>query len=394
MNFKRWISIALAALPLLTGCDGFWQNPNSSNSNSGCTSNCTTASSGSFYILSNATTPQIAGQYFSSGALKSISGSPWTAPATPYSMAIAPSGKYLYVSTTAGVYLYPVSSGALGSYAQVSQDAAALAIRPDNTGVWLIEAIQASGGVTMAAVPLSSSTGLSSGTELTATYTVSNAAVQNGAIAISPDNMYLFVALGSGGAIAVPFDATASSGSNPFGAAATVIPVINSGGSALSVAVDPAGRLFYVGETLANSAGNSGGLRAFNYTTLGGTLTQASGSPIAAGGLAPRAIKPNGAGTFVYVANGSGTSSSGNIASFSVSGSGSSNTIASGSTATAGILPSSLAIDSTGIFLLDVNASGSPYFDSYTFNSSTAGKLDIQVVSSTVTSPMAIVPAP
>ena len=393
MASRKWLWIASAAVLLVAGCDGFWQNPNASSSSGGCTTSCTTASSGNFYILSAASSPQIAGEYFSSGSLKSVSGSPFTAPATPYSIAIAPGGKYLYVSTTAGVYVYPISSGVLGSYAQVTQDAAALAIHVDTTGSWLIEALQASGGVTMAAVPLSSSTGTSSSAELSTTYTVSNSAIQNGAIAISPDNKFVFVALGAGGTIAVPFNAGAASGVNPFGSTAYSVPVVNSGGSALSVAVDPSSRLFYIGESLANSAGTSGGLRAFNYASLGGTLIQATGSPIASGGLAPRAIQPNAAGTYVYVANGAGTSS-GNITSFAITGSGSAFTVATGSSIATGVLPYGLVIDSSGSFMLAVNNSGSPYFDSYTFDSTTAGKLDVQVVSSAVTSPTAIVAAP
>jgi len=393
MQLRTWLRIALATLPLLAGCDGFWQNPNSSTSNGGCTTSCTTDSSGNFYTLSAASSPVIAGQFFSSGSLKSISGSPFTAPATPYSIAIAPSGKYLYVSTTAGVYVYPISSGVLGSYAQVTQDAAALAIHLDTTGGWLLEALQSSGAVTLAAVPLSSTTGLSSSAELTATYTVSNSAIQSGAIAVSSDDKFVFVALGAGGSIAVPFNASAGSGVNPFGATAYTIPVLNSGGSALSIAVDPTGRLFYIGETLANSTATSGGVRAFNYSSLGASLTQASGSPIASGGLAPRAIQPNSNGTYVYVANGAGTSS-GNITSFAITTSGSAYTISTGSTIATGVLPYGLAIDSSSNFLLAVNNSGNPDFYSYTFDSTTAGKLDVQVVSSSTAPPIAIVAAP
>src|SRR6185437_15166033 len=127
----------------------------------------------------------------------------------------------------------------------------------------------------------------------------------------------------------------------------------------------PSRRLFYVGETLGNSGGNSGGLRAFNYRSLGGTLTQAIGSPIATGGLGPNAILPDAAGTYVYVANGQGTGSAGNIASFAITSSGTAYTIAAGgSSTTAGTQPYALVSDSTGTFLLSANLLGGPYFSS------------------------------
>lgn len=383
----------MAVVPFACGCAGFWDPPAGSSSG-GCSTNCTTASSGNFYILNSGTSPGIVGESIVSGKLTSISGSPWTVPSTPYAMALSPSGNYLYVSSIAGVYVYPISGGALGNYAQVSQDVTALAIQVDNSGAWLIEALGTNGGVTMAAVPLNTSTGASTGAEQTVTYTISNAAVQSGKIAMSADNKFVFVALGAGGAIAVPFSAGVSSGGNPIGNTAFTIPVVNSAGSTLSVAADPGNRLFYVGESLANSAGTSGGLLAYNYSTLGGTLTQASGSPIATGGLAPNTILTNGSGSYVYVGSGAGTGTAGMIASFAVTASGTNYTIAAGSSTTAGIQPFSLAIDSSGTFLLGVNSLGGPYFSSYTFDATTAGKLDVQILANTGASPQAIVAIP
>jgi 6-phosphogluconolactonase (cycloisomerase 2 family) len=355
---------------------------------------CTTTAgtSGDFYIL-NAGTPQIVGESIVSGTLTAISGSPWTAPATPNAMAISPNGKLLFVSTNAGVYVYPITSGALGSATQVTTDETALALRVDATGDWLLEAVQASGAVTVGAVPINSSTGAATGTEQSQSFTNANASVQYNEMAISPDNDNVFIALGTGGTIVVPFNAGVSAGSNPLGGSATAIPVVTSGGSALSVAVDPTNRLFYIGETLANSGGTAGGLRAFVYSSLGGTLTQATGSPITSGGLAPNVILPSANGSYVYVGNGQGTSSAGNITSFAVTGS-SPYTIATGSTVATGTQPYGLAEDSTGSYVLAVNYLGNPYFDSYTFDGTTAGKLDSQITANTGSSPLTVVAAP
>jgi len=126
---------------------------------------------------------------------------------------------------------------------------------------------------------------------------------------------------------------------------------------------------------------------------LGGTLTQATGSPIASGGLAPNFILPISSGDYVYVANGQGTSSAGNVAEFTVSGS-STYTIAAGSTSASGTQPYGLAEDSTGNFVLAVSSLGSPYFNAYTFDTTTAGKLDSQITANTGSAPIAIVATP
>ena len=349
----------------------------------------TAGTSGNFYILnSSASSSSIKGYSINSGSLNVISGSSTTVNGTAYAVAMAPNGKFLCVSSTSGVYAYPITSGALGTGVQVSTDLA-YAIQIDATDSWLIEAIPATGGVTFGAVPINSTTGANTGNEVTATFAVTNAAVQPGRMVISPDNSYIFQALGAGGTIVVPFN---SSSPFPTGTTAKTITVANSSGSALSVAVDPVStpRLFYIGETLGNSGGTSGGLRAFNYSSLSSSsLTQASGSPIASGGLAPTFILPVASPSYVYVADGAG-----NITGFAVTGSSSPYTIATGSTVSAGAQPAGMALDSTGSYVFEVGSSGSPYFDAYTFDATTTGQLDSQVTSTTAATSIAIVAAP
>ncbi len=400
MTMGRWARVLLLAAPFLAGCGDFWQAPSTSSSGGGgCTTNCTTASSGNFYILNAGSTPQIAGYSFVSGSLTKLTGSPYTVTGTPFSGTIAPNGSYFYLSSNAGIYVYPIGTGgALGTAAVVSTDVTGYAIQVDRTNSWLIEALPVTGGVQLNAIPLNSSGGFSGATVQTAAFAVTGAAVQPGQLVVSGDNNYVFLALGSGGSIVVPFSSTAPF---PAGVKAGVIKLQNTGGSAVSVAVDPGAtpRLFYIGETLGNAAANSGGLRAFYYSSLSSSsLTQVPNSPFASGGLAPNAIVPLADGDYVYVANGAGGSSAGNIAAFAVSASGTSTSpayaLTAGSTAAAGTLPIGLAEDNSGKFLLAVNSSGSPYFDSYTFDTTTAGALDVQVTSNTGSSPIAIIAAP
>ena len=389
-----WCGTATLLAGIATGCGNFWQAPSTTTT---CTTNCTTASSGNFYILNGGTTPQVVGESIVTGTLTAISGSPWALQATPYAMAIDPAGNFLIVSTTSGVFAYPIDNGVLGTAVVVSSDQA-YAVQVDTTSSWLIEAIPGTSGVTIGAIPINSTTGASNGTEQTASFNVANTSVQN-KMAISGDDSYVFVPLGAGGTIVVPFNASVTAGSNPLGSKATTIPVASASGSALSVAVDTgtSPRVFYVGETLAGTSGTTGGLRVFNYSSLTSTLTQATGSPIASGGLAPNAILPAASGSYVYVANGQGTASAGNVTGFTFTSSGTTTityTVALDTTTAAGVQPASLTEDSTSTFVIAVGAGGSPYFDAYTFDATTLGQLDSELASSNAVSSIAVVSGP
>jgi 6-phosphogluconolactonase len=379
--------VALASTILLSGCSGFWDLP--ANSSSGGTTP-TTLSSGVFFVLDQ-TTKQVAGYSISSGVLNTISGGTVTLAAAPYSIAIAPDGGYLYVGTVNGIYLYGIGSdGALTAGNNGTPISSDIAAAMQVSGSWLVDAFTAaSGNVQLDAIPINSTTGVytgSGGTPPFRTFSIADAAVKQ--MVISPDGANVFVALGAGGTIVVPFT---QGNANPLGATATTIGVLNSGGSALSVAVDPTTRFFYIGETLENSSANPGGLRVFSYASLNsGPLTQISGSPIATGGLAPNAILPLSSGDYVYVANGEGNTAGGNIAWFSLSGTGTTYTIAAGKTVGAGVEPIGLAEDSQDHFVLAVStggstSSGNPDLDAYTISS---GALTSALTAQTGTDPV------
>jgi len=389
MMMKSRIStgLCLAFFLILAGCKGFWDLPASTPSNP---TTPTTLSSGVFYVLDQ-TAKEVVGYAITSGTLGAISGGTQTLSAAPFSIAVAPNGDFLYVGTVNGVYLYTIGSGGALS---IGNNGAAIASDIPATmvisGSWLVDAFNVSTtSVEINAIPIDASTGVytGSGAPPSQTFTVANTPVVKQMV-LSPDSANLFVALGTGGTIVVPF---ASGNANPLGATATTIPLATSGGSALSVAVDPSAtpRLFYIGETLA--VGASGGLRAFDYSSLGSaTLTQATGSPIASGGLAPNAILPLANGDYVYVANGQGLTSAGNIAWFPITASGTTYTVAAGKTVTSGIEPSGLAEDSTSNFVLAVSTGGStnsgdPDLEAYTMSS---GALTAALTGATGTDPV------
>ena len=387
MKIGHGLGLLLASTVLLAGCKGFWDAPPSKNTT---TTTPTTLSSGVFYVL-NQTTKQIVAYSIVSGALAQVSGSPYTLAATPSCIAIAPSGGLLYVGTNAGIYLYTIeSSGALtpgNSGGTISSDnPAAMQVY----GSWLVDAFDLNNigtAVEINAIPINATTGLyagSGGAPPSQTFqNLTKADVKQ--LVISPDGDNVFVALAGAGTFIEPFTA---GNSNPLGGTAKTIGVANSGGSALSVAVDPTQRLFYIGETLA--VNNSGGLLVFNYSSLSGAPTQVSGSPIASGGLSPSAILPIASGEYVYVANGQGETGAGNIAWFPISASGTTYSIAVGSTIASGIFPVGLAEDSDDNFVLAVStggstSSGDPDLEAFTMSS---GTLTAALTSTTGTDPV------
>jgi DNA-binding beta-propeller fold protein YncE len=329
----------------------------------------TASGSGVFYVL-NQTTDQIVALKIASGSLTTIG--TWTPPTShPLAIAVAPNGKFLYVSTLSGIYLYTIgSNGALtlsynGTY--ISQDPA-VSMQVDSTNSWLVVAI--SGSSQLYAIAINSSTGaLATAGESEQPFTLPSLyPVQ---LVISPGdssscaNCYVFVALGSGGTEAIHFNPSPSGG-NPFGGSGNP-GLVNSAGGANTVAVDPSNRFLYIGETSAVSGTQTGGLRVFTIGSTG--ITPITGSPYATGGTGPTSILPSADGNYVYVANGTVSGSSdGNITSFSVTTSllTSVGSIAAGTSGQLG-----LAEDSSGTYLLAVDLAGSPDLQIYTMSSGT-----------------------
>jgi 6-phosphogluconolactonase (cycloisomerase 2 family) len=392
MKIVRYGKVLCAGLLLLAGCKGFWDVPAN---NGGCTTNCGTLSSGFFYVLnSNAGQVEIAGYSIVSGALTAVTGSPYTLPSGPYSLAVAPNGSFLYVGTQSGIFLYKISSGGeltLASSTAFFPDFAAASMQVDSTSSWLIEA---SGSGYLYAIPINPADGTESTTSTVQQLSLGVIPTIH-QLTISPDNQNILVALGAVGTAVIPFNANPPAGTSSLPTSLTTpIAVKSAGGSAVSVAVDPIDRLLYIGELLAapsTSSTNTGGLRVFNYTSLStGTPSELTGSPFASGGLTPVSILPTSTGSYVYVANSTvSNSSTGNISGFQVSSSGTTySVVALSSIAPGGTTPVALAEDSTGTVVLLVNSGGSPDLAAYTFDTTTPGKLDSALTAATGTDPV------
>jgi hypothetical protein len=385
MKIRYWASLAIAAL-CLTGCSGFW---NALPSTGGGGTGTTTLSSGDFYVL-NVATSQMVGLYVNAGTLTALPGSPYTLSAAPIAITVAPNNAFLYVSTIGGIFDYTINASTgeltLGNNGQAITPDAATAMQVDPSNFWLIEG--GTGTQVINAIKINSSTGvLAVSGEAQITAALPSTTVNQ--VAISPDGTFLLVANGAGGTATIPFNAGNNS---PFGSVGVINPVSTSAGASLSVAFDPiitsatAPRLFYIGETVATSGSNTGGLRVFNFSTV----KEISGSPYAIGGLAPYSILPFSSGDFVYVVSRQTSSgATGVIAGFSVTSASSAFTLtALGSTFTAGTNPQTLVEDNTKSFVFAVDFGGSPDLVGYTIDTTNAGYLDKVISNATGTDPV------
>jgi 6-phosphogluconolactonase (cycloisomerase 2 family) len=381
MKIARLACLALTMTLCLSGCTGFWDAPVSPNPP-------TTLTSGFFYVLNFAKT-EIAGFYVNKGVVTAVPGSPYTLAAAPIAITVAPSNAFLYVSTVSGIYMYTIATSTgqltLGNNSQVISADQAASMQVDSTNSWLVEGF--TGSSVLNAIHIDPSTGLLASTTQEPVK-LSNNPVTFQQVAISPDNNNAYAAMGSGGTAVIQFNA---GNTNPFGSVVT-IPSKSAAGGAVSVAVDPitssttVPRLLYIGETAASSGNNTGGLRAFNYTSL----QEISGSPFAVNGLSPSAILPFSTGNFVYVLNRQVSgSSTGVITGFTVAASNSTYSLTPlGNTFSVGTNPQSMVEDSTHAFVLAVNFGGSPDLTGYTIDATKAGYLDTVISSATGTSPV------
>jgi len=366
----------------LTGCSGFWKAPSNGGGGGG---GGTTLTSGDIYVINGATS-QLVGLYVNAGKMSVLPGSPYTLAAAPQAITVAPNNAFLYVSTLGGIFVYSINASTgqltIGNSGQPISSDPATSMQVDSTNSWLVEGL--SGSANLFAIHVNPTNGQLQSNQEQNVVLPSSTVLQ---VAISPDNTNVLVAMGSGGTATVPFNA---GNSNPLGSPGT-IGTKSAVGAAESVAFDPnpsgtAPRLFYIGETVAVSGTNTGGLRAFDYTTK----KEITNSPFAISGLAPYSILPFSDGNYVYVlSRQTASGSTGVIAGFSISDA--NNTLALtalGSTFNAGTHPQSMVEDSTKQFVFAVNIDGNPDLLGYTIDATNAGYLDKVTSNTTGTDPV------
>jgi 6-phosphogluconolactonase (cycloisomerase 2 family) len=322
------------------------------------------------YTYVGTQTGMLAGYSVSStGALATLSGSPSQFATTGInSLAVTPGNTFLYAGVS-GIGVYGLSiNGTTGvptliNSSALAQDVAPSALTVDPSGKFLLVAGLANGAAAVGVYAINSDGTLSvvTGSPLSIAFPsgtdTTNLGIAN--IAVAPNSSYVFVTLGQLGVAPLPFNTSGGLSAN------TVIigPKSVSGipNQDLGLAVNPTSTALFVGETNA-------GVRVF---TIGSTFTEISGSPFK-GGSQPRSLVFDGTGDYLYAANGADATISG----YSVLASGTLTALTGSPYSSVGAGPNALTLDQSKKFLLSANLGGSPDVQLFSFDATTAGKID------------------
>ena len=309
------------------------------------------------------------------GALATLAGSPFQlSTAAINGLAVTQGNGVLYAAVAgSGVFGLSIngSSGvpSLVNTSALVQDVAPIALTIDPSGKYLLVAGLANGAAAVGEYAINSDGTLSEvgGSPVSITFPsgtdTTNLSITN--MAVAPNSSYVFVTMGQLGVAPMPFNTSGSLSAN----AVLLTPKQTSGVSNqdLGVAVNPTSSALFVGETNA-------GVRVF---TIGAssTFTEISGSPFAAGGQ-PRSLAFDSTGDYLYVAN----SSDNTISGYSVLASGSLTPLSGSPFSSVGTQPYALALDKSKKFLIGANlgatVTGTPDVQVFSFDATTAGKLD------------------
>lgn len=356
----------LGVVVSLAGCGNFFVPPGSSGGGGSTTTNRV--------YVANATTGTISGFTTDSNKLTAVTGSPMSLGYVPLAAVVTPNNKFLYVASLGAIYVYTINTD--GSLAAPSSGAAvaavnvtALDVSPD--GQWLFGLDSTT--TALDEFQIDNSTGQLSVVGSTP-YSVASGTILTKDVKVSPAGNLVFIALGTAGDVVFTLNTTTGAVVN----SQTLAPVSKTS-SDNALAIDSTGSYLYIARS-----GTGGGLAVYSIGA-GGALNSISGSPFSAG-TQPWSIVIDSTGKYIYVAN----RSDGTISGYGV-GTGSTLTALSGSPYTSGTLVTSLAVDKSGTYLLAGANGGNPDLSMYTFDTTTAGKLNLATSVATDTDPAGVV---
>jgi 6-phosphogluconolactonase len=244
-----------------------------------------------------------------SGVLTQIAGSPYSVGDGAHSLALHPSGKFLYAANPAqnenDISLFTIASNGVLTEVFPRTSVAPSASQPqlllmDPAGGFLYVANSGSNNISVFSID----SGSGALTQITGSPFSIGVAPLNMQLTPSGNLLYVSTASQSSGLIVgfsvtagilgpVPVTMTPTDGPNPNG-----------------LAIDPSGTHLYA----ANSGSNSISIFTIDSSVLPGALTKVSGSPINGGFLVPVALILDPQGKFLYVAN----QGSSNVAAYSI----------------------------------------------------------------------------
>jgi 6-phosphogluconolactonase len=392
VDLRQWIVMVVAvALPTLTGCSNFFVPENTSGGgggggsttgNSVYVANSVRSSLAGFSVVpavpataETATAPAVAAV---PATLTSITGLPVALGYQALAMAVTPTNTFLYVSGATGIHLYAINSnGSLtiptanpipaGVFAQ------SMAISPD--GQWLI----ALDGTTQVldVFQINTVTGALTSSTMTPTaaYAIKFGVWSPTTVRMSPNGLWIFAALGTGGDAVFSFNTSTGSA-----VLSTMLNAPTTTTSDFGLTVDPKSAYLYIARS-----GTQGGVAVYSIGS-NGVLVPVNGSPFAAG-TGTYDVVLDSTGTYVYAANRSDGTISGYTIVPGTTTAGLKLTPLSGSPYASGGGVQSLGFDTTGKYLLAAAIAGPPDLTLYQLDAAVPGQLDSVTTKATDTDP-------
>jgi len=357
----------LISTAMLSGCASFW---------SPVTTTTTTTNTGTGYNLvyvgKNATT-SLQGYLISSTGLTAVSGSPYSLTYAPTALAINPANTYLYVGTGNGVYGYSIASGGAlttlssGAALEAGFPVASIDVSPD--GKYLLALSSSTSSPALYICALDTSTGLFSSCTANSGVQVSGTP---GTVKFSPLESSLTttavaVTYGTSGLYTYTFDSGTLLYSGSY-----VAPTLTTA-SYNGITWNSAGTAVFLA-----SGGADDEVISYPINSSSAMITN-NPTPLAVG-ADPQALTFNQSQSYLYVTNtGSVAVPGSTVSGYTVTMSGTTPTYTplspTSTFSTSGNLPSAIAYDNTGTYLLVMNQSGPPDLVQYTIDTSTAGRL-------------------
>lgn len=300
----------------------------------------------------------------SAGALTPVSGSPFAAGTTPYSLAVDPSGSWVYVANAGSNNVSAFSIGAGGVLTAVSgspftSGSSPYTVTVDPAGRYVYTANDGNNSVSVYQLGSTGALTQVAGSPFAA-------GNQPFGLAADPAGLFLYVTNYTGSVSGYEVGATGVLSGVPGSSCGVGLPAncVAAGNSPYSI-TEAAGRYVYT----ANAGSNN--ISAYTVDPATGVLTQLSGAPFAAGNT-PQALAADPAGAYLYVANTAGN----NVSGYRVNADGSLATVGGASCGSgfpsnciaAGTAPAAIGISPNDEYLY-VSNHGSNNVSAYTLGS-------------------------
>ena len=347
---------AAVALLALSGCTGFFSDPN--------TTTTTTATSGDYLYAVNNSTDTLSEYSIGASGLTAISGSPVALASglSPTSVAVSRENTFVFVGGTQAVEVYSIGAGgaltAVTGAGVVVQNAVFSSLDTSPDGNWLLALDSLSD--TVRVFGINTSTGALSVSGALTIGAINGAGTMTPkGIRISPNASYVAVALGAGGVVTFTFNTTTGALTEATSG------IFNSAYTSNAVCFDSTSSYLWV--ALQGASTGLSGVGTFGISTL---AVPSNTGTFATSGDTPYALLVDSTDSYVYTAN----RGSGNVSGFTNATGAltpmSSSPFPSGVTATA------LAEDNTHKYIIAAAAGGSSDLTFYALDAIIGGKLD------------------